>query len=649
MNIAKINEDLERFLRGRVELTSAAPEGELDRMRYLFSVATNFLNESAAEGSLAEFTQITNNMLGESNPSSPESQIVTRAIESVKSLKIARLRSASDPEISEALGLNVWETKGEKGEATSRIIGCFKAGDTELDLSYLGLSSVPEKMFEYLPGLSKLDLSNNSLSSIKIKNLPNLRKIDLMCNLLDSCIMVNVPNLEELDVSINRIPFLDISTLSNLKILRAGMNQLESLDTSNLTRLTDLRLGNNLIQSVNVSHLSRLTFLDLTVNKLEALDVSSLNCLNTLMLSQNRINFLDVANLTDLTELYVARNALTSLDISNLHKLEIISISNNPFDQDSADFFRRAMKLGSNLRAFTSVCKSPSFSNVRLGSFLGNEIFATSVSTWLGNLQETKDFLEAQDPFLEVFTRKVLSILDLTVRDPEFREIVLSYLIEANQSCQDGALLYLNKIELAKSLYEARALTIEDAIPVFKKAFLLQQLDKYTKILVEEYEREKHHSYGEELEAYLDLQVRLKEEFNLPVVSGSINFSNHSIISPDMEERARNRLRESMNDTGAFAAYLLLEEEWRKKIEQTFSQRLDVIKEPAYQQLEELTASPSYTNPPEARSEEERENIQKALAEPIMTQMKERKEEEILLITFELLGINPKKRKLDDL
>ena len=103
------------------------------------------------------------------------------------------------------LGLDTWETDGNKTEAVDRIVKCYLSNDDSLDLSELQLTSLPDSFGNHFLQLEKLCLSGNNLIA-----LPDW-----------------------------------FGNLSKLKYLLLGANNLRALPDSfgNLERLEDLRAG----------------------------------------------------------------------------------------------------------------------------------------------------------------------------------------------------------------------------------------------------------------------------------------------------------------------------------------------------------------------------------------------------------------------
>lgn len=71
--------------------------------------------------------------------------------------------------IYKLLGLDTWQTSGNRDEACRRIVHCYKTRNTDLDLSFLGLSSLPKRALARLSFLTLLDCRRNP----SIRDVPN--------------------------------------------------------------------------------------------------------------------------------------------------------------------------------------------------------------------------------------------------------------------------------------------------------------------------------------------------------------------------------------------------------------------------------------------------------------------------------------------
>ncbi|PSR16564.1 serine/threonine protein kinase [filamentous cyanobacterium CCP3] len=137
-------------------------------------------------------------------------------------------------------------------EAELRIQEALESDATELDLSGLGLTVIPESLGN-LTSLNWLDLSDNQLTAIPdyLGNLPNLTRLYLYQNQLTVIpdYLGNLVNLTELSLYRNQLISIpdSLGNLTNLTVLDLDQNQLTAIPDSlgNLANLKVLYLHKN--------------------------------------------------------------------------------------------------------------------------------------------------------------------------------------------------------------------------------------------------------------------------------------------------------------------------------------------------------------------------------------------------------------------
>ncbi|KAB2642968.1 MAG: hypothetical protein DVB26_00905 [Verrucomicrobia bacterium] len=252
-------------------------------------------------------------------------------------------------------------------EATKRIAVCLRRRATVLDLSRLGLSSLPSNIGQFakltelnlaynhlrslppqlcqLEGLSRLDLSNNDLGVLPpaIGQLTSLTLLYLANNSLQALPpeLGQLAKLTRLDVSANPLTTLppELGQLANLTRLDLSNSRLESLppELGQLTRLTRLYLSSNKIGALppELGQLASLTRLYLSSNNLRTLPpaLGQLAKLTVLDFSNNKIESLPppLGELVNLTELNLDNNLLSSLppELGQLARLTVLRLMTN--------------------------------------------------------------------------------------------------------------------------------------------------------------------------------------------------------------------------------------------------------------------------------------------------------------------------------
>ncbi|PID49971.1 MAG: hypothetical protein CR991_03995 [Proteobacteria bacterium] len=231
--------------------------------------------------------------------------------------------------------------------ALERIEECHRSRSalTALDLSGLGLDTIPEEVFDltwlealdcnhnqisdlsglrHLPQLRVLNCSGNQVSDLSaLRHVPQLQTLDCLSNQIsDLSVLRHVPQLQTLDCSSNPISDLsalrhvpqlqtlyynhisDLSALRHMPLLQAlhcNFNQINDLSAlSHVPQLQTLNCGGNQINDLNaLRHVPQLQTLGCSYNQIS--DLSALRHvpqLQTLDCNHNQIN--DLAPIYDL-------------------------------------------------------------------------------------------------------------------------------------------------------------------------------------------------------------------------------------------------------------------------------------------------------------------------------------------------------------
>ena len=206
-------------------------------------------------------------------------------------------------------------------EALKRIGECLRRRATVLDLSRLGLTSLPSRIGQ-LAKLSELNLAHNRLRDLP----PELGQLE---------------SLSRLDLSNNSLIALPpaLGQLVSLTLLYLAHNPLATLppELGQLVKLTRLDLADNPLGTLppELGCLASLSRLDLSDNRLTALppELGRLASLTRLYLSNNRLAALppELGELTGLTRLYLSNNQLGALppELGRLGRLTVLDLSHN--------------------------------------------------------------------------------------------------------------------------------------------------------------------------------------------------------------------------------------------------------------------------------------------------------------------------------
>lgn len=217
---------------------------------------------------------------------------------------------------------------------------------TELDLSGLGLTALPDSLFQF-PSLRSLNLSFNRLTALpdSLAQLSNLQSLDLNNNRLTvlSDSLGELSSLESLSLWGNnlRIFHKSIAQLTQLRLLDVSRNRFEVFPEglASLSNLQSLFLSDGDLFAFpdSICHLSNLRVLDMGGNELTTLSNSFGQLLNLqyLDLRGNKLKNLpdSFADMADLHYLNLYGNRLTALpdSFAKLSNLSYLNCSRNKF------------------------------------------------------------------------------------------------------------------------------------------------------------------------------------------------------------------------------------------------------------------------------------------------------------------------------
>lgn len=220
-----------------------------------------------------------------------------------------------------------------------------RAGATELDLSALNLSQVPEELATFT-WITSLDLSANELTALpnSLASLTRLESLDVSHNSLRALpgSLGSLTRLQALRMWNCALPSLPdgLGDLANLKLLDVRNNELKSIPNgiSRLRKLTKLYVRGNELVSIpeELDCLRDLLDLDVSDNRLAALpnNFANFSKLKRLVLAANQIRELpdSLEGLSALRILLLGGNAIQALPewIGNLTELRTLSLGGNP-------------------------------------------------------------------------------------------------------------------------------------------------------------------------------------------------------------------------------------------------------------------------------------------------------------------------------
>lgn len=265
-------------------------------------------------------------------------------------------------------------------------------------------------------------LLQSSPTQFIVKNLSNVYfKLDVNN---DGEIQVSeATQVSYMNVSYSSISDLTgISAFINLQVLSCNGNVLSALNLSSLENLQDVNCSNNQLISLNVSGLINIQKLVCSYNQLTTLNVEGLTSLYDLNCGQNSLTTLDVNSLINLVTLDCWSNDLITLFVKNGRQESSIGFTSNPTLQyvcadefQVQNFLNNFISLGYINATANSYCSfvpggiyysiqgnskidlenngcnvtDLNFSNLKINSYLGNNLVGISLSDFYGNYSIT--------------------------------------------------------------------------------------------------------------------------------------------------------------------------------------------------------------------------------------------------------------------
>jgi len=203
------------------------------------------------------------------------------------------------------------------------------------NLGYDDISGDGQAPTALIEEIRSLSLSNQGISDLTgIQDFIRLISLDVRNNSLTTLDLKNSVDLIQLAANQNNLTFVDLTNLDDLEELSLDDNDLTTLDISTNTRLIQLSIRSN----------PNLGVLDLTKN----------TDLNILTIGDIAIASIDLSTLNDLEELNMKNLQLTNLNVTNNFELfslnlESITISNGYLDLSQNIFLGEVVIENSNL------------------------------------------------------------------------------------------------------------------------------------------------------------------------------------------------------------------------------------------------------------------------------------------------------------
>ena len=410
-----------------------------------------------------------------------------------------------------------WSNNGELSEnrdiAYLRVKDCIKRESRYLDLSNLGLKSLPPRLPAYV---NSLHLANNQLEELPPAVLAQQNIIELN---------ISSNQLTQMDEIPNSIIFLDISN-NNLTNLPTLPEELRILYMEN-NQLTEIPSLPETLESINFSYNRVSNFPDFMSNNIQDVNAYDNNITD--------IRF-SIQQFTPRTRINLRNNPLTNQSILN-----IASLRNSPTGSPRivinpelienllhSDFLQNLIASANQLQSLPLV--------EVIAKWYPEKEHSKICATWKNftneeNSQEFSNFMNRLNKSTQsnMLKPSVLLLLSKLVESAPLRTIIFAVTFDATTSCDDRLSLTWNNIQKAVTVHEAESgsydQNLHKLIQVAKELFCLEQLELIASKKVKELVN------IDEIEVYLAYQNRLAEKLNLSTAQGDMLFGNLSGVT----------------------------------------------------------------------------------------------------------------------
>ncbi|XP_044734389.1 E3 ubiquitin-protein ligase SlrP-like [Chrysoperla carnea] len=386
----------------------------------------------------------------------------------------------------------------------------------ELDIENNGIETIPEDNFN-LPKLQKLFVSDNKLKMLP-KNLPETLECLYACNNEFTEILTDLPkSLRNLDLDGNNITTLSAKLPPNLERLSLNFNKFTEIPTELPESLDSLCLSNNLIA-----------------------EVSS--------------NIENIPNAT----IYLEENPLSETSLEYLRQLIRTTSRQNVWFDGSHEYYVNFVETRPLIEEI------PNWLDTELihpyWSTISEEITTRPFSRLLYRIRQTPNFEVAQ--FKEDMSKWLCLLGEDNNSKQKLREKIFLVAAEANESCDHRVGWSLNQMKILSIAQEVELgkydNKMDELIRLARGMYRLNILDQISRQTVRNLE-----NACDEIEIYLEYQIRLREVFDLPIGTSKMN-EHYSFVLPDEDiERA---VKEIVNkERIEFIDYLLLDwQPWKE-------------------------------------------------------------------------------------
>ena len=204
----------------------------------------------------------------------------------------------------------------------------------------------------------------------------------------------------------------------------------------------------------------------------------------------------------------------------------------------------------------------------------------TQTRGWLMRVLQSRDF---NAPAAKQHTAlRILHILQHILEDDAYSKIAETILNEGTGTCTDRATLSLSNLEIAWLVHKSGDMSLEDLIPKIRGLYILDILEKEARRFM------RTHIEADEVEVYLALRLRLKEEFKLPIEVERMTFFSCSQLKESDIEHVRQVAIGALQKQDATVAFFVSHDLWQKALADFYLAELTEMQRPYLEQMSAL-------------------------------------------------------------
>ena len=211
---------------------------------------------------------------------------------------------------------------------------------------------------EFLTHLETLQLTNNSLTTIDLRQQTALTSVTIYYNQLNSIYFGSSATIRSINLSDNQLSEIDLQDQTALTSLDLNGNRLSSIDLQYQTELTNLYMVNNQLISIDLQYQDKLKILNLNGNSLSVIDLQYQFVLTDLYLESNQLEHIDLQYQTALTSLKLGGNLFSEISLDQQTKLTYLDMVDNQLSSIDLNYNAELTTLYLRVNPLTGVTKA---------------------------------------------------------------------------------------------------------------------------------------------------------------------------------------------------------------------------------------------------------------------------------------------------